>query len=61
MEMTYIRTTVLADFPTYILNGQVLSGKEKYLLNSSHEKLKNKVALKQMSTIVNLSLPRTNE
>ena len=59
--MTYIRTTVLADFPTYTLNGQVLSCKEKYLLNSSHEKLKNKVALKQISTIVNLSLPRTNE
>ena len=59
--MTYIRTTILAYFLTYTLNGQVLSGKEKYLLNSSHEKLKNKVALKQMSTIVNLSLPRTNE
>ena len=59
--MAYIRTTILGYFLTYTLNGQVLWGKEKYLLNSSHEKLKNKVDLKQMSTIVNLSLPRTNK
>ena len=37
-----------AYFLTDTLNWQVLWGKEKYLLNSLHGKLKNKVSLKQM-------------
>ena len=44
--MTYINITILAYFLTDILNWQVLWGKEKHLLNSLYEKLKNKVSLK---------------
>ena len=46
--MRYMRITFLAYFLTDTLNCQVLWGKEKYLLNSLHEKLKNKASLKQM-------------
>ena len=59
--MTYIRTITLAYFPTDALNLQVLWGKDKYLLNSLYEKIKNKVSLKQMWTVKNLSLPRTKK
>ena len=38
----YIRINILAYCPTDTLNWQVLWGKEKYLLNSLHEKLRNK-------------------
>ena len=48
MKMTYICITISAYFLTDTLNWQVLWGKEKYLLNSLHGKLKNKVSLKQM-------------
>ena len=48
MKMTYIHITFLAYFLTDTLNCQVLWGKEKYLLNSLQEKLKNKILLKQM-------------
>ena len=41
MEMVYICITILAWFLTDTLNRQVLWGKEKYLLNSLYEKLKN--------------------
>ena len=40
--------TILAYFLTDTLNWQVVYGKQEYLLNSLHEKLKNKVSLKQM-------------
>ena len=46
--MTYIRITILAYFLTDTPNWEVLRGKEKYLLNSLYEKLKNKLSLKQM-------------
>ena len=46
MKMTYICITVIAYFLTATLNQQVLWGKEKYLLNSLSEKLKNMVSLK---------------
>ena len=59
--MTYICITILAYFLTDTLNGQVLWGKEKYLLDSLYEKLKNKVSLKQMQKVKDLSLPRTNK
>ena len=59
--MTYIRTFTLAYFLTDALNLQVLWGKDKYLLNSLYEKIKNKVSLKQMWTVKNLSLPRTKK
>ena len=36
-------------------------GKEKYLLNSLHQKLKNKISLKQNYAVKNLFLPRTNK
>ena len=39
----------------------MLWGKEKYLLKSLYEKLKNKVSLKQMEVVKNLSLPMTNK
>ena len=55
MNMTYIRITILDYFLTATLNWQVLLGKEKYLLNSLHEKLKNKVSLKKMYTVKNVS------
>ena len=48
MKMTYIRTTILAYFLTDAQNWQVLWVKEKYLLNSLYEKLKNKFSLKQL-------------
>ena len=48
MKMKYMRTPMLTYFLTDTLNWQVLWGKEKYLLNSLYEKLKNKVSLKQM-------------
>ena len=53
--MTYIRTITLAYFLTDALNLQVLWGKDKYLLNSLYEKIKNKVSLKQMWTVKNVS------
>ena len=59
--MTYIRTITLAYFLTDAINLQVLWGKDKYLLNSLYEKIKNKVSLKQMWTVKNLSLPRTKK
>ena len=59
--MTYIRTITLAYFLTDALNLQVLWGKDKYLLNSLYEKIKNTVSLKQMWTVKNLSLPRTKK
>ena len=59
--MTYIRTITLAYFLTDALNLQVLWGKDKYLLNSLYEEIKNKVSLKQMWTVKNLSLPRTKK
>ena len=43
--MTYMHVTY---FLTDILNWQVLWGKDKFLLNSLYEKLKNKVSLKQI-------------
>ena len=46
--MMYIRITILAYFLTDTLNWLGLWGKEKYLLYSLYEKLKNKVFLKQM-------------
>ena len=46
--MKYMHIPILAYFLTDILNWQVLWCKEKYLLNSLYEKLKNKVSLKQM-------------
>ena len=55
MNMTYIRITILDYFLTATLNWQVLLGKEKYLLNSLHEKFKNKVSLKKMYTVKNVS------
>ena len=48
MNMTYFHITFLAYFLIDTLNCQVLWGKEKYLLNSLQEKLKNKISLKQM-------------
>ena len=42
-----IHITILAYFLTGTLNWQVLWGKEKYLLNSLHKKLKYKVSLKK--------------
>ena len=48
MKMMCIHTTNLAYFFTDTLNWHMLWGKEKYLLNSLYEKLKNKVSLKQM-------------
>ena len=59
--MTYIRVTILAYFLTDTLNWQVLQSKEKYLLNGLHEELKNKVSLKQIYTVKNLSLPGTGK
>ena len=56
----YIRITIIAYFLTDTLNRQVLWGK-KYLLKSLHEKLKDKVSLKQMLIVKNLSLPRTKK
>ena len=40
--------TIIAYFLTDTLNWQVLWAKEKYLLDSLFEKLKNKVSLKHM-------------
>ena len=60
MRMTYIRITIIAYFLTDTQNWQVLWDKEKYLLNSLYEKLKNMVSLKQMKTVKNPS-PSTNE
>ena len=59
--MTYIRVTILAYFLTDTLNWQVLQRKEKYLLNGLYEELKNKVSLKQIYTVKNLSLPGTSK
>ena len=60
MNMMYICIAILAYFlPT--LNWQVLWGKEKYLLNTFHEKLKNKVSLKEIITVENLFLPKTDK
>ena len=49
MKMAYTHITITAYFPTVILNWQVLRGKEKYLLNSLYEKLKNKFSLSSLS------------
>ena len=43
MKMTNICKTILAYFLTGNLNWEVVWSKEKYLLNSLYEKLKNKV------------------
>ena len=59
--MTYIRVTILAYFLTDTLNWQVLQSKEKYLLNGLYEELKNKVSLKQIYAVKNLSLPGTSK
>ena len=56
-----MRITILAYFLTETLNWQVLWDKEKYLLNSLYVKSKNKVSLKQMLTVKNLSLPKKNK
>ena len=48
MKMTHICITILVYFLTETVNWQVLWGKEKYLLNSLYEKLRNKISLKQM-------------
>ena len=45
--MINICMTILAYFLTDTVNCQVLSGKEKYLLNSLYDKLNNKISLKQ--------------
>ena len=55
MKMTYICLPILAYFLHSTLNWQVVWGTEKYLLNSLYEKLKNKVSLKQMWTVKDLS------
>ena len=56
-----MRITILAYFLTETLNWQVLWDKEKYLLNSLYVKSKNKVSLKQMLTVKNLSLSKKNK
>ena len=48
MKRTYIDITNLAYVLTDTLNWHVLGRKEKYLLKSLYEKLKNKVSLKQI-------------
>ena len=48
MKMTYTGLTTLDYFLTDTLNWLVLWVKEKYLLNSLDENLKNKVSLKQI-------------
>ena len=48
MKMMYIHITILVCFLLDTLNWQELWGKEKYLLNSLYETLKNKVSLKEM-------------
>ena len=48
MKITYTHITILAYFLTGSLNCQVLSDKEKDLLNSLYETLKSKVFLEQM-------------
>ena len=61
IKMWYILITILVYFLTGTLNSEVLWGKEKYLSNSLYEKLINKVSLKQLWTVKNLSLSRTNK
>ena len=61
IKMWYILITILVYFLTDTLNSEVLWGKEKYLSNSLYEKLINKVSLKQLWTVKNLSLSRTNK
>ena len=46
--MMYIRITILAYFLLDTLNWPELWGKEKYLLNSLYETLKDKVSLVEM-------------
>ena len=53
MKIMDIHITILAYFLTDTLDLQVVWGKEKYL--------KNKVSLKQMLAVKNLSLPTTNK
>ena len=48
MKMTNMHLTILAFFLTDTRKWQVLKGKEKHLLDSFEEELKNKVPLKQM-------------
>ena len=47
MLMTYIRITIFAYVFTDTLNWHVLWGKQKHLLNSLYEKLKNQVCTRQ--------------
>ena len=61
IKMWYILITILVYFLTDTLNSEVLWGKEKYLSNSLYEKLINQVSLKQLWTVKNLSLSRTNK
>ena len=61
MKMTHIHITNLAYFLTGSLKWEVLWGKEKYLLNSLYEKLENKVSLKWIYTVKNLSLSMTSK
>ena len=63
MKMAYTHTAILVYFFTNTLNWGVLLNKEKYLLNISYEKLKNKISFKQMQMLIvkNLPLPRTNK
>ena len=56
-----IHLIIIAYFLTDTVNWQVLESKEKYLLNSLYEKLKNKVSLKQIWKVKNLSPPGTNK
>ena len=49
MKMTYTHITVLAYVFTDTQNWHVLWGKDKHLLNSLYEKLKNKVSLRQIN------------
>ena len=48
MKVMCIRLIIIAYFLTDTVNWRVLESKEKYLLNSLYEKLKNKVSLKQI-------------
>ena len=46
MKIKCIRISILVYFLTDSLNGEVLWGREKYLLDSLYEKLQNKVSFK---------------
>ena len=53
--------SILVILLTDTLNWQMFLSKEKCLLKSKYEKVEYKVSLKQMLTVKNLSLPRTNK